>query len=176
MALKPGQVKCIQTLDSSLAVSAGAGSGKTFTLTRRIVHALESGAVDDIGRVLAITFTTKAAAELKSRVKGALRAEGMIDQALKVDAAWISTIHGMCARILRAHALEVGVDPSFAVLDEAAARPLLDAAVNEVLASANDLVAPDGLDALFAEYPARSRGPRGGGSVDDLVRPRVMAA
>ena len=75
MALKPGQVKCIQTLDSSLAVSAGAGSGKTFTLTRRIVHALESGAVDDIGRVLAITFTTKAAAELKSRVKGALRAE-----------------------------------------------------------------------------------------------------
>ena len=176
MALKPGQVKCIQTLDSSLAVSAGAGSGKTFTLTRRIVHALESGAVDDIGRVLAITFTTKAAAELKSRVKGALRAEGMIDQALKVDAAWISTIHGMCARILRAHALEVGVDPSFAVLDEAAARPLLDAAVNEVLASANDLVAPDGLDALFAEYPARSRGPRGGGSVDDLVRTLVTAA
>lgn len=61
-----------------------------------------------------------------------------------MDAAWISTIHGMCARILRAHALEVGVDPSFAVLDEAAARPLLDAAVNEVLASANDLVAPTG--------------------------------
>lgn len=176
MALKPGQEKCIRTLDSSLVVSAGAGSGKTFTLTRRIVHALSSGAVDDIDRVLAITFTTKAAAELKSRIKGALRAEGMIDQALKVDSAWISTIHGACARILRAHALEVGIDPAFAVLDEASARPLLDASLAEVLAQANDLVAPKGLDALFAEYPARSHGSYGGGSVEDMVRSLALAA
>ena len=170
MTLKPGQVKCIHTLDASLAVSAGAGSGKTFTLTRRIVHALSSGAVEDIGRVLAITFTSKAAAELKSRIKGALRAEGMVEQALKVDSAWISTIHGMCARILRAHALEVGIDPAFCVLGEAEAAPLLDAAVDEVLAGVGDVVVPAGLDALFAEYPARSHGPRGGGSVDDMVR------
>ena len=170
MTLKPGQAKCIHTLDASLAVSAGAGSGKTFTLTRRIVHALSSGVVEDIGRVLAITFTSKAAAELKSRIKGALRAEGMVEQALKVDSAWISTIHGMCARILRAHALEVGIDPAFRVLGEAEAAPLLDAAVDEVLAGVGDVVVPAGLDALFAEYPARSHGPRGGGSVDDMVR------
>ena len=61
MALTIGQEKCVNTLDEPLAVSAGAGSGKTFTLTRRIVHALESGYLSDIDQVLAITFTSKAA-------------------------------------------------------------------------------------------------------------------
>ena len=69
--------------------------------------------------MLAITFTSKAAGEIKSRVKGALRAGGMTEQALKVDDAWVSTIHGMCSRILRAHALELGIDPAFTVADEA---------------------------------------------------------
>ena len=82
MALTIGQEKCVNTLDKPLAVSAGAGSGKTFTLTRRIVHALESGYLTDIDQVLAITFTSKAAGEIKSRVKGALRAGGMTEQAL----------------------------------------------------------------------------------------------
>ncbi len=176
MALKPGQLKCIQTLDAPLAVSAGAGSGKTFTLTRRIVNALATGAVDDIGQVLAITYTTKAAAELKSRVRGALRAEGMVDQALKVDAAWISTIHGMCARMLRAHALEVGIDPAFTVIDEARASSLLDEAVEEILSSANEFASPEGLDALFAEFPARTHGSHGGTSVEGMVRSLVLTA
>ncbi len=176
MALKPGQEKCVNTLVGPLAVSAGAGSGKTFTLTRRIVRALATGSVDGIDRVLAITFTTKAAAELKSRIKGALRAEGMIDQALQVDAAWISTIHGMCARILRAHALELSINPAFVVLDESDARPLLDAALQDVLSSESDFVSPEGLDALFGEYAARSHGSRNGGSVEDMVRTLVQAA
>lgn len=175
MALKPGQEKCINTLVGPLAVSAGAGSGKTFTLTRRIVRALETGEVDGIDRVLAITFTTKAATELKSRIKGALRAAGLIDQALKVDAAWISTIHGACARILRAHALEVGVDPAFQVLDTPTARPLLDAAIEEVFSSTNEFVVPEGFDALFSEYAARSHGARGA-SVEGMVRDLVEAA
>ena len=175
MALKPGQLKCIQTLDAPLAVSAGAGSGKTFTLTRRIVNALSTGAIEDVGQVLAITFTTKAAAELKSRVRSALRAEGMVDQALKVDAAWISTIHGMCARMLRAHALEVGIDPAFSVIDETQARALLNEAMEEVLSQAGEFASPEGLDALFSEYPARACG-YGGGSVEEMVRSLVYAA
>ena len=113
MALTSGQQACIRTLDRSLVVAAGAGSGKTFTLTQRIAYALESGALDDIERVCAITFTNKAAGELKARIKAELRARGLADQALKVDDAWISTIHGMCARILRAHALELDLDPAF---------------------------------------------------------------
>ena len=182
MALTPGQQRCVDVLDEPLAVSAGAGSGKTFTLTRRIVHALESGFLDDISQVLAITFTSKAAGEIKSRVKSALRACGMADQALKVDEAWVSTIHGMCSRVLRAHALELGIDPQFKVADEAQVSLMLDDALEAVLGGEDDLVRvaqgidPHALDALFAEYPVRSVGPRGGGSIESMVRSLVEAA
>ena len=181
MALTIGQEKCVNTLDKPLAVSAGAGSGKTFTLTRRIVHALESGYLTDIDQVLAITFTSKAAGEIKSRVKGALRAGGMTEQALKTDEAWISTIHGMCSRILRAHALELGLDPAFKVADEATVRTLLDASLEEVLGGRDDLVtvaegvSPERLDALFASFDVHSAGPRTA-SVEGMVRQLVEAA
>ena len=113
--LMPQQLQVVKTLDRPLFVSAGAGSGKTFTLTRRIVYALssESGPfVEHLDQVLAITFTKDAAAEIRDRVRRALIDEGMDEEALAVDDAWISTIHGMCSRILRAHALELGIDPS----------------------------------------------------------------
>ena len=77
MALTPGQKQCVDTLVGPVAVSAGAGSGKTFTLTRRIVHSLECGFVSGIDEVLAITITSKAAGEIKSRVKGALKVGGL---------------------------------------------------------------------------------------------------
>ena len=181
MALTAGQAACVNTLDAPLAVSAGAGSGKTYTLTRRIVHALESGFIDDIGQVLAITFTSKAAGEIKSRVKGALRAGGMTEQALKVDDAWVSTIHGMCSRILRAYALELGIDPAFTVADEATVKTLLDASLEEVLGGRDDLVSvaqgiePARLDALFSEFAVRSAGPRTA-SVEGMVRELVEAS
>ena len=181
MALTAGQAACVNTLDAPLAVSAGAGSGKTYTLTRRIVHALESGFIDDIGQVLAITFTSKAAGEIKSRVKGALRAGGMTEQALKVDDAWVSTIHGMCSRILRAHALELGIDPAFTVADEATVKTLLDASLEEVLGGRDDLVSvaqgiePARLDALFSDFAVRSAGPRTA-SVEGMVRELVEAS
>lgn len=181
MALTIGQEKCVNTLDKPLAVSAGAGSGKTFTLTRRIVHALESGYLTDIDQVLAITFTSKAAGEIKSRVKGALRAGGLTEQALKTDEAWISTIHGMCSRILRAHALELGLDPAFKVADEATVKTLLDASLEEVLGGRDDLVtvaegvSSQRLDALFASFDVHSAGPRTA-SVEGMVRQLVEAA
>ena len=181
MALTIGQEKCVNTLDEPLAVSAGAGSGKTFTLMRRIVHALESGYLSDIDQVLAITFTSKAAGEIKSRVKGALRAGGMTEQALKTDEAWISTIHGMCSRILRAHALELGIDPAFKVADEAMVKTLLDASLEEVLGDRDDLVtvaegiSPQRLDALFASFDVHPAGPRTA-SVEGMVRQLVEAA
>ena len=62
----PEQALAINTIKSNVSLLAGAGSGKTFTLTRRIVHALESGYLTDIDQVLAITFTSKAAGEIKS--------------------------------------------------------------------------------------------------------------
>ncbi len=113
------QKECIQHVDGPLFVSAGAGSGKTFTLQQRIAYALlpESGPfLDSIDQVLAITFTQKAAAEIQGRVRSALRGEGLFEQALQVDNAWISTIHGMCSRILKENAFEFGLDPRFGIL------------------------------------------------------------
>lgn len=176
MALTPGQKKCVDTLVGPVAVSAGAGSGKTFTLTRRIVHSLECGFVSDIDEVLAITFTSKAAGEIKSRVKGALKACGRADQALLVDSAWISTIHGACARMLRAHALDLGIAPDFTVADEAAANDMLDASLEEVLGSGNDIISPGDYDALFTEYAARQAGSMSAASVEGMVRDIVVAA
>lgn len=164
-ACTPEQRDIVSCVDRPLLVSAGAGSGKTFTLTQRIAYALtaESGpAVSSIDEVLAITFTEKAAAEIKARVKRALRAEGgrLAEEALKVDGAWISTIHGMCARILRAHALDLGIDPAFGILGEAERADLVAAAIDEALGQDDDL-APRGFgEALFAEFAARSTGPR----------------
>ena len=176
MALTPGQQKCVDTFVGPLSVSAGAGSGKTYTLTRRIVNAFETGFIDDIGQVLAITFTSKAAGEIKSRVKGALKASGRSDQALLVDSAWISTIHGACSRILRAHALELGINPAFRVADEATAKTMLDESLEEVLGVENDLVSPCGFDNLFEEYGSSSSGSSAGSSVADMVRALVTSA
>lgn len=161
--LMPQQLQVVKTLDRPLFVSAGAGSGKTFTLTRRIVYALspESGPfVEHLDQVLAITFTKDAAAEIRDRVRRALIDEGMDEEALTVDDAWISTIHGMCSRILRAHALELGIDPEFTVLTDT--DELMDQAVEHVLGRAT---APDAapelaasLKALYAWYPMAGEG------------------
>ena len=161
--LMPQQLQVVKTLDRPLFVSAGAGSGKTFTLTRRIVYALspESGPfVEHLDQVLAITFTKDAAAEIRDRVRRALIEEGMDEEALTVDDAWISTIHGMCSRILRAHALELGIDPEFTVLTDT--DELMDQAVEHVLGRAT---APDAapelatsLKALYAWYPMAGEG------------------
>lgn len=175
--LMPQQLQIVKTLDRPLLVSAGAGSGKTFTLTRRIVYALspESGPfVEHLDQVLAITFTKDAAAEIRDRVRRALIDEGMDEEALTVDDAWISTIHGMCSRILRAHALELGIDPEFTVLIDT--DELMDQAVEHVLGRAT---APDAapelaasLKALYAWYPmAGEGGPFGAGTtIKGLVR------
>lgn len=175
--LMPQQLQIVKTLDRPLFVSAGAGSGKTFTLTRRIVYALspESGPfVEHLDQVLAITFTKDAAAEIRDRVRRALIEEGMDEEALTVDDAWISTIHGMCSRILRAHALELGIDPEFTVLTDT--DELMDQAVEHVLGRAT---APDAvpelaasLRALYAWYPmAGEGGPFGAGTtIKGLVR------
>lgn len=175
--LMPQQLQIVKTLDRPLFVSAGAGSGKTFTLTRRIVYALspESGPfIEHLDQVLAITFTKDAAAEIRDRVRRALIDEGMDEEALTVDDAWISTIHGMCSRILRAHALELGIDPEFTVLTDT--DELMDQAVEHVLARAT---APDAapelaasLKALYAWYPmAGEGGPFGAGTtIKGLVR------
>lgn len=157
------QLAIVQNLDGPLFVSAGAGSGKTFTLTQRIVWAFQPGSapdggawLDDLDQALVITFTEKAAAEIKERTRTALRAEGLAAQALKVDSAWISTIHGMCARILRRHALELGIDPAFKVGVGLATEEMLETAIEATLRSASEDPAYAG---LLSRYKLSSSSP-----------------
>ena len=174
----PEQEQCIGRLVGPVDISAGAGSGKTFTLSQRIAYALSPDShsgIHDIDEVLAITFTDKAASEIKSRVRSTLRANGLFEPALKVDSAWISTIHGMCSRILRTHALALGLDPGFAVIGDKEREELLDAAINEVVGSDSEIVSRTEFDALFEAFPARSAG-FGGGSVFSMVEELIAKA
>ena len=136
----PGQEKTIKTLDKPLFVAAGAGSGKTFTLTQRIVWALKEGSGADgkpylssLDQALIITFTNAAATEIKERVREALEKEGLHSAALQVDDAWISTIHGMCSRILKIHALDLGLDPEFEIINDMTRNQLVNLSIEEVL-------------------------------------------
>src|SRR5204862_3590485 len=98
-------------------VSAGAGTGKTRVLVERFVRAVCDEGLD-VQSVLVITYTRKAAAELRARIRSELGKRGRFDLAQQLDGAWISTIHGFCSRVLRAHPFAVGIDPRFRELDE----------------------------------------------------------
>lgn len=151
--LTPNQQAAVECSGRPLFIQAGAGTGKTFTLTKRLAYGLsaESGPLlESVDNVLTITFTNKAAAELLGRVRAELRACGLADAALQIDGAWISTIHSMCKSILSAHALEAGIDPGIALLTEEESSALLQQAVDEGLGT-------DDMELLVAAFgPAGS--------------------
>ena len=113
-------------------VSAGAGTGKTTVIVERFVRAVERGV--DVGSILVVTFTERAAGELRSRIRARLLQSGRADLARELDGAWISTIHGFCHRLLRAYPAAAGVDPRFRVLDESQASVLRAEAFGVALA------------------------------------------
>jgi ATP-dependent helicase/nuclease subunit A len=98
-------------------VAAGAGTGKTAVLVERFVRAVVDDGLD-VDSLLVITYTERAAGELRGRIRERLVERGRSDLALELDGAWVSTIHGFCRRLLGSHPLAAGVDPSFRVLDE----------------------------------------------------------
>src|SRR5262249_8065065 len=106
--------------EGSVFVSAGAGTGKTSVLVERYVRAVCERGVD-VESILVITYTRKAAGELRSRIRAALRERGRPELARELDGAWISTIHGFCNRLLRAYPFAAGLDPRFRELEEAGA-------------------------------------------------------
>jgi len=144
----PEQLEAIESRTGELFLDAGAGSGKTAVLVERFVRAvLEDGI--DVARILTITFTDKAAGEMRERIRERLRELGAVQAARDTETAFISTIHGFCARLVRTHALAAGIDPEFTVLAEVEAGRLaeraFDAAVEEVAAE------PEG-ERLVATY------------------------
>ena len=163
------QRSAIADRTGSALLVANAGSGKTAVMVERFVEAvLEDGVA--VGSILALTFTEKAAGELRERVRRRFTALGEVEAAREAEAAWIGTIHGFCARVLRARPLAAGLDPRFTVLDAAAAQRLADRAYDVALdawaaahgARAVDLAAAYGpglRDMIAATYEAlRSRG------------------
>jgi ATP-dependent helicase/nuclease subunit A len=122
-------------------VSAGAGTGKTTVLVERFVKAVcERGL--DVDSLLVITYTERAAGELRSRIRTRLGQLGRDDLARELDGAWISTIHGFCLRLLKSHPFAAGIDPRFRVLDESQSRVLqseaFQAALEEFLGDGED--------------------------------------
>ncbi len=146
-------------LQGDTAVSAGAGSGKTTALVELCVRLLSGEATGtplDPGEVAAITFTEKAAAELVERLRAAVARRARAAAGGPEAAAWterlrgldrmaIGTIHNFCGRLLRERALEAGLDPEFAVLDESAAPPLLEEAARGAVVAALDAGRPEAL-------------------------------
>jgi ATP-dependent helicase/nuclease subunit A len=113
-------------------VSAGAGTGKTTVLVERFVNAVCKRGLS-LDSVLVITYTERAAGELRSRIRERLAELGRQDLAREIDRAWISTIHGFCSRLLRTHPFEAGLDPHFRILDESQGRVLRSEAFTEAL-------------------------------------------
>ena len=108
--LNPAQREAVLTTEGPLLVIAGAGSGKTRVLTYRVAHLLAACGVEP-NEVLAITFTNKAAGEMRERIEGML---GPIARAI-----WILTFHAACGRILRREAQRLGYRSNFTIYDQA---------------------------------------------------------
>jgi len=148
-----------------LLVSAAAGSGKTSVLVERFVRAVREDGVAP-GRILAITFTERAAGELRERVRARLLELGDRDAARDTEGAFVGTFHGFCVRVLRAHPLAAGLDPAFTIMDEGLAGRLREtafkAALKEFLqgerAAAVDMLAAYGVDRVRALVDQAFRG------------------
>lgn len=109
--MNPQQAEAVRTTDGPLLIMAGAGSGKTRVLTHRIAYLIVEKEVYP-SKILAITFTNKAAREMRERVDGLL-GEGTSQN------MWVSTFHSMCVRILRRNIDRLGLSKTFSILDSA---------------------------------------------------------
>src|SRR5665647_1521029 len=120
--LNSRQREAAETIQGPLLILAGAGSGKTRTIIHRIAHIIETGEAWP-SQILAITFTNKAAAEMRDRVRDLVGEQ--------TDGMWISTFHSACVRILRRQAESMGMKQSFTIYDSADSRALLKRIIKE---------------------------------------------
>jgi DNA helicase-2/ATP-dependent DNA helicase PcrA len=121
--LNPAQREAVAAVDGPVLVVAGAGSGKTRVLTRRVAHLIKDLAVSPYS-ILAITFTNKAAAEMKERVEDLV---GSVARNM-----WVSTFHSACSRILRVEAHRLGYRSAFSIYDQADSRRLVSMCIRDL--------------------------------------------
>jgi DNA helicase II / ATP-dependent DNA helicase PcrA len=123
-ALNPQQREAVVHTDGPMLVVAGAGSGKTRVLTHRVAHLIESGAAAP-SEILAITFTNRAANEMKERVQGLVGGR-------TAARMWVMTFHAACGRLLRRDAERLGYRSSFTIYDQADQVRLVKACIEEL--------------------------------------------
>ena len=138
-------------------VPAGAGSGKTTRIETELTGLITAGIVAP-DRILAVTFTESAAAELKGRLRGALMAAGRIEDALAIDQAYVGTIHGLGLRLLTEHAFAAGRSPTLRLLTDAEQTllsrievPARPERLRELRAAVAEAAARAGCDAQLSE-------------------------
>lgn len=157
----PSQWAAIEAVDQHVLVAAGAGTGKTTTVVHRILYLL---GVEFEGRrcpapvglrdIAAITYTNAAAADLKRKLREALRSAGLRRLAWEVDTARIGTIHAFCGDLLREFALRAGRSPALRVLEEGESLALVAEAVHEAIIDAIERDAVPGIAQLFERADA----------------------
>ncbi len=147
--LNPEQREAVESVDGPVLVLAGAGTGKTRVLTTRFAHILLTGRAFP-NQVLAVTFTNKAAREMRERVGAILGrpAEGL----------WLGTFHALCARMLRRHADLVGLTASFNILDSDDQLRLLKQVMEAARIDAKRFV-PQALMAIIQRWKDRGLAP-----------------
>ena len=148
--------------DQHVMINAGAGTGKTFTVVAKILYLL---GVETRGRVIpdsialrdiaAITYTNKAASELKEKLRGSLRAAGRRREAYQVDVARVGTIHSFCGDILREFALRSGRSPSLTLTGEADSKVMETEAVRDTLLAVLETNSVPGLTDILSVFPVR---------------------
>jgi len=150
--LSDEQRAAVERREGDLLLAAGAGSGKTTVMVERFVAAVREDGVE-VGRLLAITFTEKAAAELQARIRRRFLELGEDERARETEGGAISTIHGFCAGLLSSYPLLAGIDPRFSVLEATQADRLERSAFAGALEDFLDAGGPAALD-LVAAYGA----------------------
>lgn len=148
----PAQQAAIETTDQSIVLSAGAGSGKTRVLVQRYLYLIREG-LAKVDEILAITFTNKAAGEMKERImkevfKLANQAKDTTEKEFwrrvkeDLNQAQITTFHGFCGQVLRQDPMQARVDPFFKILDEIQTDDFLDESVEEIFLKGLDAKDP----------------------------------
>jgi ATP-dependent helicase/nuclease subunit A len=150
------QIAAIQTEGRPVMVDAGAGSGKTWVLVQRFIHLLDRHPDWPVESLIAVTFTEKAAREMRTRIRQEVEAKA---RQLPDDPLWqtrrrelerlqVGTIHSLCAQILRENAIAAQIDPRFDVLDEQEAELMRAEAVRSLLSDLSALEEDSDVPAL----------------------------
>jgi ATP-dependent helicase/nuclease subunit A len=157
------QRAAVHSIDRNVIVSAGAGSGKTMVLVERYLQVLREHE-ESVSDIIAVTFTRKAAEEMRSRLKARLKdianncdaveRPRWLELLYQADHARIGTIHSLCESILKAYPVEAQIDPQFEVLDDLSRAGLMNQAVEETLQAM--IGAPTPLQLMLLEYPIES--------------------